>query len=105
MRGADKLGPRRQGRHDFDGVACDGVVEFHGPGMEAMADLVLNGKGAIDAIIDNMNACERELGANLVGHACVNCHFKERAFFVFKRREAEGTVCRDGVEGLEFTLV
>lgn len=70
--------------------------------MEAVSDLVFDGERAIQTVVDDMNAGESELRANLVRNAGENGHFEKSALFVLDDRVADGLVGRDGVERTEF---
>ena len=45
------------------------MLEPGGVGVEAVSDLILDGEGAVEAVVDDMKPREGELGSDLVRHA------------------------------------
>lgn len=75
--------------------------ELCGEGMETVPRLVLDGERAVETVVDDMHAGERELGTDLMCHAREDLHFKERAFLVFDGRARDRLEIGDGVKKSE----
>ena len=91
--------PRGKGGGDRDALAGKRVDERRRQGVQAVSRHVLHGEGAVEAVVDDMQARHCELGADLMRDAGEDGHFEERALFGFDLRVGYGTVGGDGVQG------
>ena len=81
------------------------MPELRGERMQAVSRLVLHGERAIEPVVHDVHSGERELRADLVGHAGEDRHLEERPFFVLLEGPADWTEVRHCVERPEPALL
>ena len=74
------------------------MTKAGGQRVQTVPDLVLDGEGAVETVVDDVQACKRELDANLMGDARVDGYLQKRTLFVGDGRTGERAEVRDGVK-------
>lgn len=67
------------------------------PRVQAVSDLILHSEGTVEAVVDDVDSREGELGTDLVRNARKDSDAQERSIFAPDTRMPNGFVVRHGV--------